>query len=109
MRRTERVITQRTEIDALLNQGSLCHLGLVEDGTPYVVPVTYGYDGRSIFFHSALAGRKMDILRTNPRICFEITPTWSLVPGKRGCDWTASYESVIGWGQASLVDDPEKK
>ena len=109
MRRAEQEITNHREIDALLREGSLCHLGLMDEGIPYVVPVTYGYDGESLYIHSAMEGRKMDLLRTNPMVCFEITPQWSLVPGKRGCDWTASYESVIGWGRAWFVDNHESK
>ncbi|MBN2555889.1 MAG: pyridoxamine 5'-phosphate oxidase family protein [Anaerolineales bacterium] len=109
MRRSEKEITQREEICAVLRRGSICHLGLVDGDEPYVVPVSYGFDGDALYFHSAGEGRKIDTIRTHPQVCFEITAEWSLQPAETACSWGASYESVIGWGTAALITDPAAK
>jgi len=109
MRRSEKEITQRGEICAVLQRGSICHLGLVDGDEPYVVPVSYGFDGDALYFHSAGEGRKIETIREHPRVCFEVTAEWSLQPAETACSWGASYESVIGWGTARLITDPTAK
>ena len=77
MRRKDREVTDICGIEEILRQCKTCHVAMVDDGAPYVVPLSYGYqmldDGRlALYFHSAKEGRKLDILRRNSRLCFEI-------------------------------------
>ncbi len=101
--------TDRETIDGIIRRASVCRIGLCDDGRPYVVPVCFGYAGDALYFHSAPRGRKLDILRRNNRVCFEFDVDVETVPAKSACGWSIRFRSVVGFGDASLVEDPEEK
>jgi len=105
MRRSDKQITDPAELEFLLSSSELCHLSMVDDGKPYVVPMNFGYTDGALYFHSAPEGRKIDILGKNPDVCFSIISRNILVKGEKACTWTAKFSSVIGTGRASIVDD----
>ena len=109
MRRAEREIKDRKTIDEILRQATVCRLGLCERGMPYVVPVSYGYEDDCLYFHSAPEGRKMEIIKANSRVCFEVDVDHEFAPADTACNWTVRFRSVIGFGKARLVEDPEDK
>ena len=109
MRRSDKQITDLTEIENLLRTAELCHLAMVDDGKPYVVPMNFGYTDGALYFHSAPEGRKIDILRKNPDVCFSIIGSNVLVKGEKACSWTAKYSSVIGTGKAEVINVREEK
>jgi nitroimidazol reductase NimA-like FMN-containing flavoprotein (pyridoxamine 5'-phosphate oxidase superfamily) len=109
MRRAEMEIKDREAIEAILHKATVCRLGLCRDGVPYVVPLSFGYRDNVLCFHSAPEGRKIDALRENPRVCFEVDIDQELVPGESPCAWTVRYRSVIGSGKARLVESGEEK
>jgi len=109
MRRKEREITDRGLIDAIIARAQVCRIGLCDRGLPYVVPVTFGHKDERLFIHSSAHGRKMEILRENANVCFEIDTDVEIVAGDSPCDWTARYYSVIGTGTASILTDREEK
>lgn len=109
MRRSDREIKDRSAIDRILRGSQVCRIGLAVDGQPYVVPVCFGYDGNCLFFHSASNGRKIDMIRRNPRVCFEVDVVNELVEADVACGWSMRYESVIGFGTAQVLDDPKEK
>lgn len=109
MRRNEREIRDRTEIDAIIRRSQVCRLGLSDHGQPYVVPLCFGYDGQALYFHCAKEGRKLEILRQNPRVCFEFDIVEGLVEADQGCGWSVGYQSVIGFGTAHLLEDAAAK
>jgi nitroimidazol reductase NimA-like FMN-containing flavoprotein (pyridoxamine 5'-phosphate oxidase superfamily) len=109
MRRREREVTERAELEAILGRARVCRLGLVDRGEPYVVPLCFGYRDGALYFHSSPKGRKLDAMRRSPRVCFEADTGIEVVPGKVPCRWGMAYESVIVWGRASLVEDPVEK
>lgn len=99
MRRSQQEIHQRESIDQIISCGQVCRLGLCAGNAPYVVPVSYGYDGAAIFFHTAHSGKKIDILTENNRVCFEIEDQVSVKTDPDDpCKWSFSYRSVIGEG-----------
>lgn len=106
MRRTEKEITVRTEIDEIINTAEVCRLAFAKDNEPYLVPVSYGYDGNNIFVHTAKEGRKIDFLKANNRVCFEFETDTKIVTHETiGCKWTASFKSVIGFGRMLKITD----
>ena len=105
MRRSDKQITDLTEIENLLRTAELCHLSMVDEGKPYGVPLNFGYAIGALYFHSAPEGRKIDILRKNPEVCFSIIARHELVRGERACSWTAKFSSVIGTGRAEIISD----
>jgi nitroimidazol reductase NimA-like FMN-containing flavoprotein (pyridoxamine 5'-phosphate oxidase superfamily) len=109
MRRAEREITDRKEIDTIIRRARVCRLGLAEDGQPYVIPMTFGYDGRAVYFHCATQGRKLDILRKNPDVCLEFDVSEEILEAERACGWGMKYHSVIALGTAVFLETPEEK
>ena len=109
VRRADREITDRAEIEAILAKATVLRLGLWDGAEPYVVPLSYGYDGSCLYVHSAHEGRKIDILRRFPRVCFEVEGNVELVPAESACGYSVRYASVIGWGTAGFVTAPEDK
>jgi len=105
MRRSEKEITDRAEIDSVIRRSQVCRLGLSDQGRPYIVPLCFGYDGRALYFHSAREGRKLDIVRQNDQVCVEFDVVEGLVEAEQGCNWGILYRSVIGFGTAGLVED----
>ena len=109
MRRRDREITDRTELDRIIRRAQVCRLAMVDGHRPYVVPLCFGYDGHCLFFHTAAAGRKIDILRRNPRVCVEFDVDCRPVSADDPCGWTMGFRSVLGVGRAEFVEDPEGK
>lgn len=109
MRRKDREITNRAEIDALIHASRVMHLGLSDDNVPFVVPVFYAYDGAALYFHSAKTGTKIKILKNNSLVCFEISADYSIIEDEVACDFEASHRTVIGFGRASFVEDEADK
>jgi len=109
LRRSDKELTDRKDIDDVINRARICHLALCQDGVPYVVPLNYGYADGCLYFHSAGEGRKIDILRSNSRVSFTMYVDESLVESDTACKWGTKYRSVIGEGKACLVDDKTEK
>ena len=109
----ERQVTDPEQIKHILDTGKVLHLGLAVDNEPYVVPMNYGYtmeDGKLVLYlHSAVRGRKLDMLRQNPRVFFEIDCDLMPFEGRVPCQYGLVYSSVMGRGKAVLVEDVEQK
>jgi len=109
MRRRDREIRDRSEIEGILDRSDVLRLGLCDAGRPYVVPMNFGRDGDRIYLHCAPEGRKLDAIRRNPLVCFEADIDVQVVAGATPCEWSCRYRSVIGWGTASIVVDREER
>ena len=109
MRRADKEIKGRAEIEDILRCGRVCHLGLNDRGLTYVVPVNYGYADDCLYVHSAREGRKIDILRRSNLVSFSIYIDNSLVQSDVACNWGMRYRSVMGTGTAALIEDRAEK
>ncbi|NDY58905.1 pyridoxamine 5'-phosphate oxidase family protein [Desulfovibrio sulfodismutans] len=109
MRKADREITDVTDIEAVLRSQRVCRLGMISEGRAYVVPVNYGYDAGALYFHSSKKGKKIEALAQNPEVCFEVDADVSILTGELPCQYTTQYRSVIGFGRAVFLDDPEDK
>ena len=109
MRRKEKQIKDMALIEDIIKQSRVCRLGLVDGDKPYVIPMSFGYDGTHIYFHSALEGRKIEILKKNPQVCFEFDEVIKVVKNKDACDWGMAFKSVIVEGTAVFVEDITQK
>ena len=102
MRRSEREITDGEEIDRVIRACPLCRLGFSHPDGAYVVPLSFGFSHengeRVLYFHGAVEGRKMELMRENPLVGFEMDTGCELVHGGRACDWSARFRRVIGTG-----------
>ena len=109
MRRRDREITDREEMEAILQAAQVCRLAVADGEEPYVVPLCFGYESGSFYFHSAFEGRKIDILKKNPRVCIEADSTAGLIRDADPCAWGVRYASVICTGRARFVVDAMEK
>jgi nitroimidazol reductase NimA-like FMN-containing flavoprotein (pyridoxamine 5'-phosphate oxidase superfamily) len=109
MRRKEKQITDMNEVEKILEQAQVCRLAMVDQGRPYVVPLNFGYRDGALYFHSALEGRKIKVIRENPLVCFEVDEQLKMKKAAAACDWGASYRSVIGTGTARILETPAEK
>ncbi len=108
MRKAEREIMDQGELEEVIRRAEVCRLAMVDDGEPYIVPMNFGYRDGCLYFHCAKEGRKLDVLRENPKVCFELEADVRLVRGESPCKWSTSYESVIGWGTADIIMDEKE-
>jgi len=110
MRRSDKEIIDLDTIHGIVRGCDVCRLGLAVDGEPYVVPISFGFDGEAVYFHTANHGRKIEMMVVNPRACVQFERNVELVTDDDdACAWTFSYESVIGFGSVTeLVRDEEK-
>ena len=109
MRRIDRAITDREEIEDILRRSAVCRLAMFDAGRPYIVPLCFGYDAGTLYFHSVPVGKKIDLLKNNRNVCFEFDADTIVVPAATSCGWTMRYRSVIGYGVASIVEDLSEK
>jgi len=109
MRKVKQEITDPSEIEEILQSAEVCRLAMSHNGIPYIVPLNYGYEEGTLYFHCAATGLKIDILRENDLVCFEVESHVKLITSEIPCDWSQYYRSVIGWGKAELITDPDER
>ncbi len=109
MRRKEKEITNREEIETILRQSKVCRLAMVDGDKPYMVPMNFGYSDGCLFFHCANQGRKIDVIKKNPNICFEVDELNRLKKARLACDWGIDFKSVIGSGKAQFLEASKEK
>jgi len=109
MRRKDKEIAERAEMESIIRESTICRLALADNEQPYIVPLCFGYKDNSLYFHSAAEGKKIDILRKNKNVCFEFDVGSEIKTGKTACEWGMKYRSVIGFGNASFLEDPDSK
>ncbi len=114
MRRKDREVTNKEDIERILDSGRIVHLGLMDAGVPYVVPLHYGYEWENgtliLFLHSAKAGHKLDLVRRNPACFVEIDCEMNIISGEDNpCRYGAAYASVMGKGIVEILNNTEEK
>ena len=110
MRRRDREITNREEIDEIIRSALVCRIAFADRNEPYVVPVSFGYDGKALYIHTAKTGRKLDFIKANNRVCFELEGEISLqTDDGDACNWTFAFESIIGYGTITELDTIDEK
>ena len=113
MTKRELQITDENQIRAILDTAKVLHLGMCVDNEPYVVPMNYGYcleDGKLVFYlHSAVQGKKLDMLGQNPNVFVELDCDREPFEGEKPCQYGLAYSSVMGRGKARIIEDVEEK
>jgi len=110
MRRKDRVVKNRNEIEDIFSKCKTCHVAMIDGDMPYVVPLSFGYrftDGNvlELYFHSAFEGRKLNILKRNNKVCFEISSEGEPVYMETPCNSGYFFSCVIGYGEVEFIED----
>jgi len=109
MHRSDKLINDPQIIEQILNESSICRIGFSIDGEAHIVPVNFGYMNNKLYIHSAPEGQKIDFIKKNNRICFEMELDHEIIKDKVACKWTTKYRSVIGYGTISIIHEKSQK
>lgn len=105
----ERGRHERETINAILDEGFVCHVGFVADGQPFVIPTGYGRKDDHIYFHGSAASRMLRNLSGGIPVCVTVTLVDALVLARSIFHHSMNYRSVVVLGKATLVDDRDEK
>ena len=108
-RRHDRGHYDHATVHALLDAGMLCHVAYVIDGQPYCTPTFYWREGSRLYWHGSSASRMLRNLSEGEPCCLTVTHLDSLVLARCGFNHSADYRSVMAFGRARLLDDPDQK
>jgi nitroimidazol reductase NimA-like FMN-containing flavoprotein (pyridoxamine 5'-phosphate oxidase superfamily) len=109
MRRSDKEITDKKAIEDIILRSTVCKLAMCEKNMPYIVPLCFGFKNNTLYFHSASKGKKIEILKKNPNVCFEFEILTQVIKSAEACKWGMKYRSVIGVGKASFITDDDIK
>ena len=114
MRRTDREVTDNRQIQSIIEQAKVVHIGMIDNDRPYVVPMQYGFvfaDGQlTLYVHCAKEGRKLDVIKKNPRVFIELETEAAIISGGDiPCKYGSEYASVMGDGTVVVVEDVAEK
>ncbi|MEG2203988.1 MAG: pyridoxamine 5'-phosphate oxidase family protein [Oscillospiraceae bacterium] len=112
MRRSDRATSPEDALD-ILSRCDVLHLAMQDLDRPYLVPLSFGLTTEDhqtvLYLHAAREGRKLELLRRHPLVCFEADTAHRLIEGETACAYTMEFESVIGEGRVEELSDPEQK
>lgn len=112
MRRKERKITDIKVIDSIFACADVCRVAFADNNTPYIVTMNFGYlrgEKPVLYFHCAHEGRKMEMMKKNNYVCFQMDTGHLLYKGSKACGWGMKYKSVVGYGNISIVTDENER
>lgn len=113
MRRKDRQVTDQKEILEIIEKCNVCRLALKDDDCPYILPLNFGLDVKegqiTLYFHSALEGHKVQLLKKGGKAAFEMDCDHSLYYDEERGYCTFGYESVIGKGSIDILENDEEK
>ncbi len=116
IRRADRAITDVKEIEKIVSKAKILHLGLIDEGYPYIIPLHYGYEydkERNIYIfymHSAKTGHKLNLISKNPNVCIELETDVKLISGGEvPCEYSSFYSSYVGKGTGFIVESNDEK
>ena len=110
MRKKDKSIPEREILDKIIHESLICHLACCLDGQPYVIPISFGYDEKTVYFHTARAGKKNEIFLENPHVCLAFETDIKLITDEENaCEWSFDFQSVIATGEITEISDPAQK
>jgi nitroimidazol reductase NimA-like FMN-containing flavoprotein (pyridoxamine 5'-phosphate oxidase superfamily) len=105
--RPNRELKQESDISTILKNGKFVVISMCRDNEPYIVTLSYGYDleRKSLYFHCAQKGLKLDFLSSNKKVCATVIEDGGYITGECGHE----YKSVVFWGDMQIVNDLDEK
>ena len=113
MRRKDREVTDFNKINDIIEKCYCCRIGLYDEEGISIVPMNFGYQYKNhqwiFYFHSASEGHKIELMKANPQVGFELDTSYALKEGKTACDYSSYYQSIIGKGKIVFITDAQEK
>ena len=100
---------ERETVNAILDEGFVCHVGFVVEGQPFVIPTAYGRKGDVLYIHGARASRMQKALAAGADLCVTVTLVDGLVLARSAFHHSINYRSVVVFGRARIVEEDEEK
>ena len=108
-RLAKRAVYERETVYRILDEGLICHVGFVADGKPVVIPTAYGRIGDTLYLHGSPASRMLGALGNGADVCLTVTLLDGLVLARSAFHHSMNYRSVVLFGKATLLEDPDAK
>jgi hypothetical protein len=112
MRKKDREIKGAKELEEILQEADVCRIAFAVDGMPYIVTMNFGFiweDRLTLYFHCAKEGKKLELMKRNNTVCFEMDTNHEIVEADKACDWGMKYRSIVGLGLLESITDEEEK
>jgi uncharacterized protein len=106
-RHKERTATDRSQLHAVLDAGRICHLGVIADGAPLVLPTGYGRIGETLYLHGSSGNRSFRFAE-NQEVCVTVTLVDGLVCARSVFNNSMNYRSAVIFGAARPVTDEDE-
>jgi nitroimidazol reductase NimA-like FMN-containing flavoprotein (pyridoxamine 5'-phosphate oxidase superfamily) len=108
-RKKIRAVTDRAALYSLLDEALICHLGVVRDGSPLVLPTGYGRDGDTLYLHGSTGASSLRLADGGTDVCVTVTLVDGIVYARSINNHSMNYRSAVILGSARLVTEPEAK
>jgi nitroimidazol reductase NimA-like FMN-containing flavoprotein (pyridoxamine 5'-phosphate oxidase superfamily) len=108
-RREDRGFYDFTTVHAVLDAAAMCHVSYIVDGFPFCTPTLFWREGKRLYWHGSNSSRMLRNLSEGEPTCLTVTHLDSLVLARCGFNHSADYRSVMAFGHAKIVQDPEEK
>jgi uncharacterized protein len=113
MRRADREVRERGDLVDVLEKADACRIAFAAGGEPYIVTLNYGFEWKGefpiLYFHCAREGGKLEAMRANPRVCFELDADHELAKGDSPCSWGMRFASIVGYGILAEVESEAER
>ena len=108
-REPQRALYDRETIEAILDEGVLCHIGFEIEGQPYVIPTLHARVGDKLYVHGSAASRMLKHASSGAPVCVTVTLFDGLVLARSVFNHSVNYRSAVVFGTATLVEGDEKR
>ena len=109
MRRKDKQIDNQNIINEIFVNSQICTLAIFDKEYPYVIPMNYGFQEGSLYFHCATEGKKIDLIRKNNKVGFIIEQAHEVLTDDISCKWTTKYRSIMGQGEMEILCNAKEK
>lgn len=109
MRRLDKEINDPEILRHILTKAQVIRVAFSIDNIPHILPLSFGYHKNKLFIHSATEGTKIEMIKKNDYVCFEMELYSEILRDEIACNWTTKYRSIIGWGSIRIVNGTNEK
>jgi len=106
-----RFLSRKEEMEAIINEATVCYLGMSRGNEPYVLPMNFAYENGAVYLHADTHGTKLDFIRENPSVCINFNTGNEMFHRHKevGCSWGMKFKSVNVHGKVTFVEDYDEK
>lgn len=107
-----KTVLEDIKIEEIIQKCNVCNIAMIDSlNKPYVIPMNFGYDNKTVYLHGAPSGKKIEILKYNKDVCVSFSTDHELRFQSEGvaCSYSMKYRSVIANGKVEFIESSEEK